>query len=178
MSDFPTTLQQAVIYFNDPDNTLATAIKFRWPEGVSCPHCQSTEVGFLSTRRIWKCKAKECRKQFSAKVGTIFEDSPLGLDKWFMTLWLLVNAKNGISSYEVHRAIGVTQKTAWFMLHRLRTALCHGTFEKVGGEVEADETFIGGLAKNMHKAERARKIKGTGGAGKACVMGFIRPQGR
>lgn len=172
-SSFPKTLQEAVLYYSDPDNCLATAIRFRWPEGVSCPHCSSQEVGFLKTRRIWKCKNKECRKQFSAKVGTIFEDSPLGLDKWFIAMWLLVNAKNGISSYELHRALGITQKTAWFMLHRLRLALQQGSLTKLSGSVEVDETYIGGKSVNMHKNVRARKIKGTGGAGKAAVMGLL-----
>src|SRR4051812_47735875 len=111
-SSYPLTLQEAILYYADPDNCLATAIKFRWPDGVTCPRCGGFEHSFLRTRRIWKCKNRECKKQFSARVGTIFEDSPLGFDKWFVVLWMIVNAKNGISSWEVHRAIGVTQKTA------------------------------------------------------------------
>lgn len=142
---YPETLQEAIQYYADPDNCLATAIRFRWPEGVTCPHCVHHEHSFLTTRRIWKCRNKDCRKQFSAKAGTIFEDSPLGLDKWFVVLWLIVNARNGIGSYEVHRAIGVTQKTAWSMLHRLRLVLQGDEpGEPLSGEVEADETFIGG----------------------------------
>src|SRR6266545_4685269 len=122
-SRFPKTLQEAILYFSDPDTCLATAIRFRWPDGITCPHCGSADYGFLATRHIWKCKNRECRKQFSVKVGTIFEDSPIGLDKWFVAFWMLVNNKNGCSSWELHRAIGVTQKTAWYMFHRLRTAL-------------------------------------------------------
>lgn len=172
-TSFPTTLQEAINYYADEDNCLATAIRFRWPNGIECPHCGCTEQSFLRSRRIWKCKNKECRKQFSAKVGTIFEDSPLGLDKWFVAMWLIVNAKNGISSWELSRAIGVTQKTAWFMLHRLRYVLQGEDSEPLSGEVEVDETYIGGLSKNMHKHVRARKIKGTGGAGKTIVMGLL-----
>jgi transposase-like protein len=173
-NSFPKTLQAAILYYADPDNCLATAIRFRWPDGVTCPHCGSEEHGFLRSRRIWKCKNRECRKQFSAKAGTIFEDSPLGLDKWFVAMWLIVNAKNEISSWELHRAIGVTQKTAWFMLHRLREALHPGGPEEpLSGEVEADETFIGGKAKNMHRKERKLRIQGRGAVGKAIVFGLL-----
>src|SRR5882724_4988987 len=166
----PSTLQQAVRYFSNPDDALQFLASLRWPEGVACPHCEAKEPSFLKTRRIWKCRS--CRKQFSVKVGTIFEDSAIGLDKWLSASWLIVNAKNGISSYELHRALGVTQKSAWFMLHRIRLAMQRGTFAKpLSGEVEVDETYIGGLARNMHRSERARKIHGTGGAGKVTVMG-------
>ena len=128
----------------------------------------------ISSRRdaIWKCNAKHPKQQFSAKVGTIFEDSPIGLDKWFAAAWMVANCKNGVSSYEIHRALGVTQKTAWFMDHRIRLAMQTGTFEKVAGQFEVDESFIGGLARNMHK-DRKAKITGTGGAGKAVVMGLL-----
>jgi hypothetical protein len=122
---------------------------------------------------VWKCRTKHARQQFSAKVGTIMEDSPIGLDKWLPAMWMMVNCKNGISSYEVGRALGITQKSAWFMLHRLRLATQTGTFEKMGGTVEADETFIGGLARNMHRDKRGKKIRGTGGSGKAIVMGML-----
>jgi transposase-like protein len=122
---------------------------------------------------VWRCAEKHPRRKFSLKVGTIFEDSPIGLDKWFTAGWLIANCKNGVSSYEIARDLGVTQKTAWFMLHRLRLAMQAGTFEKIAGTFEADETFIGGLARFMHKADRARKISGTGGAGKAVVMGLL-----
>jgi transposase-like protein len=174
-SRFPKTLQEAVLYFSDPDVCLATAIRFRWPDGITCPHCDSTEHGFLKTRRIWKCKNRECRKQFSAKVGTIFEDSPIGFDKWFVAFWMLANSKNGANSWELHRAIGVTQKTAWFMFHRLRVALQPDDGESMQGTVEVDETFIGGKAANMHASKREKVVTGRGGlaSGKAVVMGLL-----
>jgi transposase-like protein len=155
-TSFPETLQEAIRYFSDPVKGLEFMVSLRWPGGkVTCPHCQSDRASFLSTRQKWKCMT--CHKQFSAKVGTIFEDSALGYDKWFPAMWMIVNAKNGISSYEIHRAIGVTQKTAWFMLHRIRLALQNGSFETMDGEVEADETYIGGKARFKH-AGRARGI--------------------
>ncbi len=117
------------------------------------------------------------QQQFSVKVGTIFEDSPIPLDKWLTAMWLLVNCKNGVSSYEIHRAIGVGQKTAWFMNHRLRMAIHTGSFDKLSGEVEADESFIGGLARFMHADRREAAIKGTGGAGKTAVMGLLERHG-
>ena len=131
----------------------------------------------MESRKVWQCKNKECKKQFSVKVGTIFEDSPIGLDKWLTAMWLIVNAKNGISSYEIHRAIGVTQKTAWFMLHRIRLAMETGSIEKLKGDVECDETFVGGLAKNMHKHKREDKIKGRGSVGKTAVFGAFERKG-
>jgi transposase-like protein len=169
----PRTLIEAIRYFADPDLALRTMIELRWPSGVCCPTCGSTEVRFIATRRIWECKTKHPKRQFSAKVGTIFEDSPIDLGKWFAAIWMVANCKNGISSYEMHRALGVTQKTAWFMDHRIRLAMKTGTFIKMSGEVEADETFIGGLAKNMHRHVRERKIKGTGGSGKEAVLGIV-----
>ncbi len=170
----PTTLLEAVRYFKDPGVCLQFMVNMRWPNGVTCPTCGSPKVGFLANQRRWQCIVKHPKRQFSVKVGTIFEDSPLGLDKWLPAVWLLVNCKNGISSYEVHRDLGVTQKTAWFMMHRIRLALQTGTFwTKMEGEIEADESFIGGLARNMHKWKRAEKISGTGGAGKAVVMGLL-----
>ncbi len=174
MSTEPQTLVEAIRHFADPDVTLNTMIGLRWPTGVHCPTCGRVDVQFIATRRVWECKEKHPKRQFSAKVGTIFEDSPLGLDKWFCAIWMIANCKNGVSSYEIHRAIGVTQKTAWFMLHRVRLAMETGSFLKSGGPAEADETFIGGLAKNMHKARKAKVITGTGGAGKAVVMGVLR----
>src|SRR5262249_20733039 len=148
----PGSLIEAVRYFKDPDVCLAFMAQLRWPDGnVVCPRCGSTEVGFLSTRRLWECKTKHERRQFSIKVGTVFEDSPIPLDKWLAAVWLIANAKNGISSYELSRDLKVGQKTAWFMLHRIRLAMQAGSFEKLSGEIEADETFIGGLARNMHK---------------------------
>lgn len=152
----PKTLQEAIRYFTDPDTCLAFMVEIRWPEGVSCPSCGATHVRFIATRRLWECKGKHPKRQFSAKVGTIFEDSALGLDKWFAGIWLIANAKNGISSYEIGRALGVTQKTGWFMLHRIRLAMKTDAFQKMSGRVEADETFIGGNPKNMHFAKRQR----------------------
>jgi transposase-like protein len=171
--DTPNTLQEAILFFSDPDRCLNLLVKSRWPDGVvKCPTCGSDQVRFLATRRIWECKTKHFKRQFSVKVGTVFEDSPIGLDKWFTAAWMVGNCKNGVSSYEIHRALKVTQKTAWFMDHRIRLAMQSGTFEKVAGEFEVDESFIGGLARNMHKDKKA-KITGTGGAGKAIVMGLL-----
>src|SRR6266581_2607485 len=158
----PKSLQQAIIYFADPNNCREYLVACRWPDGVTCPHCGSANVLFMEKYNRWFCREKHSAPQFTLKTGTIMEDSPIGLDKWMMAMWQIVNCKNGISSYEVHRAIGVTQKTAWFLDHRIRFALHQGTFDNMlSGEVEADETFIGGKARNMHKAERARKITGT-----------------
>ena len=174
MSTEPRTLVEAIRYFADPDVTLKTMVGLRWPDGVYCPTCGRTDVRFIATRRLWECKEKHPKRQFSAKVGTIFEDSPLTLDKWFVAIWAIANCKNGISSYELHRALGVTQKSAWFMLHRVRLAMKVGSLDKAGNEYEADETFIGGLAKNMHKNKREKVIKGTGGSTKTAVMGILR----
>jgi transposase-like protein len=165
-SNFPKTLLEAIKYFADRDNALAFMVQIHWPEGITCPWCESTEHSFLATRRVWKCK--ECRKQFSAKAGTIFEDSPIGLDKWFPALWMVVNMKNGISSYEMGKALGVTQKTAWFMNHRIRKAMQTGTFRKLSGTVEADETVIGGASKFRHFGKRK-----AGYEGKVIVMGML-----
>lgn len=174
----PTTLIEAIRYFSDPAVALDFLTNLRWPDGVVlCPNCGSAEVRFLETRRLWECKSKHPKRQFSIKVGTIFEDSPIGLNKWLATIWMIANAKNGVSSYEVARSIGVTQKSAWFMLHRIRLAMEDGTFNKMNGEVEVDETFIGGKARFMHKDKRAAKIKGTGGMGKAAVMGLLERHG-
>src|SRR5688572_15269423 len=124
--NIPDTLQEAIIFFADPDNSLQFFAMMRWPNGPECPKCGSHELYFLTTRRMWKCKVKECRKQFSVKVGTIFEDSPLGLDKWLPAVWLLINCKNGVSSYELARDLQITQKSCWFMLHRIRLAMQTG----------------------------------------------------
>jgi transposase-like protein len=169
----PRTLQEAILYFADPDRCLKFMVAIRWSDGVTCPTCGSSEVGFLKTRRLWKCKNRHPKQQFSAKVGTIFEDSPIGLDKWFTAMWLVANCKNGVSSYEIARDLNVTQKTAWFMDHRIRRAMETGSFEKMKGEIEADESMIGGLARFMHADKRAEKITGTGGSGKAIVMGLL-----
>jgi len=172
----PETLQEAIVYFADKQNAFDFVVNMRWPKDVACPHCQSKKLYFVKTRLVWQCK--ECKKQFSVKTGTIFEDSPLGLDKWLAAIWMIVNAKNGISSYEIHRSIGVTQKTAWFMLHRIRHALKSGSLEKIFGDVEADETYIGGKAKTMHKDKREAKITGRGATGKAIVFGLLERKGQ
>jgi len=173
----PRTLQDAIRYFSDFDNCQRTMIELRWLDGkVHCPYCNSEKVVYLPSGRVWKCYTKHPRRKFSLKVGTIFEDSPIGLDKWFCAMWLIVNCKNGVSSYEIARDIHVTQKTAWFMDHRIRLAMHAGSFDKMTGEVEADETFIGGLARFMHKDQKA-KITGTGGAGKVAVMGLLERHG-
>ena len=171
----PQTLIEAIRYFADPDVTLRTMVELRWPDGVHCPTCGRTDPRFIATRRIWECREKHPRRQFSAKVGTIFEDSPIDLGKWFAAIWMVANCKNGISSYEMHRALGVTQKTAWFMDHRIRLAMQTGSFEKMSGAVEADESFIGGLSKNMHGTRRKRVIgDARGHTGKEVVMGLLR----
>jgi transposase-like protein len=172
----PDTLLDAIKFFSDPDMSLGFVAKLHWPDGViTCPRCEAVDPLFLATRRIWKCRS--CKKQFSAKVGTIFEDSPISLDKWLPALWFVVNCKNGISSYELARDLGVTQKTAWFMAHRIRLATQTGTYGKMSGEVEVDETFIGGKARFMHKHKRAEKIKGRGPMGKTAVMGLLARHG-
>lgn len=173
----PETLQEAIAYFSDAERCFKIAVSLRWPDGyVTCPRCASDKHSFVSTRKIWFCKS--CKKQFTMKVGTIFEDSPLGMDKWMTAMWLIVNCKNGISSCEVARDLGITQKSAWFMVHRLRLALQQGSFMKLSGEVEVDETFIGGKARNMHVAQRQRRITGTGGQDKTAVMGLLERGGR
>ena len=173
--EFPQTLAQAIRYFADADKALNFMASIRWPDGkAKCPACKSENATFLSTRRLWKCR--DCAKQFSVKVGTIFEESALGFDKWLPAFWMIVNAKNGISSCELARALGVTQKTAWFMLHRIRLAIQNGSMDKLSGDVEADETYIGGKGRNMHR-ERLQNI-GTGGLGKEIVMGLLERKGK
>lgn len=173
--DTPKTLTAAVVYFSDLDNCVSFLVARRWPKGVTCPTCNGDHVRFDRKRRVFECNAKHPKRQFSVKVGTIFEDSPIGLDKWLPAVWMIAGAKNGISSHELARALGVTQKTAWFMLHRIRLSMQAKGGGKLGGEVEVDETYIGGKARNMHKGKRAeRKAKGrTGWAGKSAVMGLL-----
>jgi len=177
-SNFPKTLQEAILYFADQDTCTTFMAQLRWPDGVTCPHCEGKAVSYLSTRRTWKCMNKACHKQFSVKVGTLMEDSAIKLDKWLAAIWLIADAKNGISSYEIMRALGITQKSAWFLLHRIRLAMQAGTFEKLSGQVEVDETYIGSLARNMHRDKREAKIKGTGGNGKVAVMGLLERNGK
>lgn len=167
--DLPKTLLEAIRYFSDRDVCVEFVAELRWPNGPVCPKCGCVEYSYLKTRRVWKCKA--CKKQYSVKVGTIFEDSPLGLDKWLPAIWLAANSKNGISSHELGRALGTTQKSAWFMLHRIRLAMQMRSLDRLDGEVEVDETFIGGKARNMHKDIRQRRISGTGGKEKTVVVG-------
>jgi transposase-like protein len=170
----PKTFQEAVAFFSDAQKTFDYAVRLRWPNGVSCPRCGVAEHSFISTRRIWFCKS--CKKQFTIKVGTIFEDSALGMDKWMIAVWMIVNCKNGISSYEVGRALGVTQKSAWFMMHRIRLAMQRKSLGKIGGhgkEVEADETFIGGASRFMHKSRRERLITARGVKDKAAAFGIM-----
>src|ERR1035437_8619524 len=173
------TLQETIIHFSNYENCYALMVQLRWPGGkVKCPHCGSEHVTYLAKNRVWKCYAGHKRPKFSLKTGTILEDSPLGLDKWLPALWLVVNCKNGISSCELARDLGVTQKTAWFMAHRLRFALTDGGFVLMSGEVEADETFIGGKARNMHVSKRERRITGTGGQGNTAMMGLLERGGK
>jgi transposase-like protein len=169
---YPQTLAEAIRLYADPEIAHKFVGAMRWPYGVACPRmgCGSADVHFIATRKTWRCN--ECKRQFSTKVGTIFEESPLGYDKWLPAIWLITNAKNGISSCEIGRALGVTQKTAWFMLHRIRAAMKSGTFEQLAGPVEADETYIGGQSKNMSIARRERLLK-AGGKGKIAVMGMV-----
>jgi len=185
MANEARTLQEAIKYFADPDNCLAYLVAHRpeWKNGVVCPTCGSKDVGFIASRRMWQCRSRHFRSQFSVKVGTIMEDSPLGLDKWLTAIWMLTNCKNGNSSWEMHRTIGITQKCAWHMLHRIRLALQDGkTGGKLSGEVEVDETFIGGKARFMHKDRKERRRGGKGKApgpeGKAIVAAVLQRGGK
>ena len=180
METQPKTLQEAIVYFADPDHCLNYVKAWRWPDGiVVCPTCKGTKVKFLENQRKWQCGSHHAKRQFSVKVGTILEDSPLGLDKWLVAMWLVANCKNGISSCEIARALGLTQKTAWFMDHRIRLSMQDDFFgSKLGGEVEADESFIGGKARNMHVSERKRRITGTGTKDKTAVLGILERGGK
>jgi len=179
--DSPKTLQQAIQRFGSYGNCKDFMVSLRWPDGkVTCPRCGAEKVTYLEKARVWKCYAKHPKPTFTLKTGTIFEDSPIPLDKWLPAVWLIVTCKNGISSYELHRGLGVTQKTAWFMLHRIRLAMQTGSFVKLGGpgkEIEVDETFIGAKARNMHKSVRDRRIKGPGPQGKDVVMAVLERNG-
>jgi transposase-like protein len=182
MLNEPKTLQDAIAYFADADRAFDYAVKMRWLGGeITCPRCGRAKHSFIKTRKLWFCYV--CQKQFTVKVGTVMEDSPIGLDKWMVAFWMLANCKNGVSSYELHRALGVRQQTAWFMLHRIREAMKEmpgGTFGGPGSEVESDETFVG---PNPYKMHRSRKIKlqqlrgqqrrGDVYAGKTAVAGIL-----
>jgi len=176
MNAEPKTLQQAIVYFADADNCLKFMVSRRWPNGIECPTCGRDDVRFISTRKVWECKSQHPKKQFSAKIGTIFEDSALPLSKWLIAMWLIANCKNGVSSYEVGRALGVTQKSAWFMLHRIRLAMQNRSILKLGGsggQVEVDETFVGGAARFMHSDKRKRRITETGTKDKVAIVGIL-----
>jgi len=172
----PESLQEAIVYFSDLDCAHKFATALRWPNGIECPRCGSKEHSYISTRRFWFCKG--CKKQFTVKVASIFEDSPLGMDKWMLAVWLIVTCKNGISSYEVANHLGITQKSAWHLIHRVRRAMQSGSFSKLSGEVEVDETFIGGKARNMHVSKRMRRITGTGTKDKTAVIGILERGGK
>jgi len=178
----PKTLQQAIQYFADAANCQQFLISLRWPDKtVQCPRCGSEKVTYLAKARVWKCYSNHERPKFSIKVGTIMEDSPIGLDKWLAAMWMIVNCRNGISSCEIARALGITQKSAWFLDHRIRFALHSGSIEKFSGHVEVDETFIGGKARNMHAAKRAERNPAKGSrrsAGKTIVMGILQRGGK
>jgi transposase-like protein len=174
---FPQTLHDAIKYFANEDNAFNFMKAIRWLDGVvKCPTCGSTELSFLSTRKLWKCKKAHDKRQFSVKVGTVMEDSPISIEKWLCAFWLIANAKNGISSYELHRSLGVTQKTAWFMLHRIRLAMQETKKDKLKGRVEADETFIGGKPRNMHASKKRYADGWLGNERKDCDAGrFVKP---
>jgi len=174
------TLQDAILFFSDPVRCREYLIAQRWPNGVECPRCGFKDVLFLEKYNRWHCRAKHEAPQFTLKTGTVMEDSAIPLEKWLPAFWLLANSKNGISSYELHRALGVTQKSAWFMLHRIRMAFENEMVEKMGGDsgpVEVDETFVGGKVKNMHASKRPKGSgfteKMSGSQGKAIVMGML-----
>jgi len=169
----PTTLIEAVAYFSDPDRANAYIVSRRWPNGIACPRmgCGSAAVQYIKTRLLWRCK--ECKRNFSAKTGSIFEHSPLPFTKWLPAMWLLANTKNGTSSWELHRALGVTQKTAWFMFHRIREAMKDGEGAAFSGEVEADETFVGGKHRtNYFSKSGFRKLEHGPATGKTTVFGL------
>jgi transposase-like protein len=173
--DTPTTLQAAIEFFSDADRCHQYLVEMRWPDGVViCPICNEPNPRYLATQRRFECRKKHPRRQFSIKVGTIFEDSPIPLKSWLLAVWQISNCKNGISSYELARALGVTQKTAWFMNHRIRLAMQGYDGGTLGGEVEVDETYIGGKARNMHPRKRRETIRRGGSfAGKVAVMGLL-----
>jgi len=176
----PKILQEAIVYFSNPDNCIDYLAIRRWPNGkVICPTCGSDKVKFNPNRRLWQCSTHHPKRQFSVKVGTVMEDSAIPLDKWMTATWMVTNCKNGVSSYEIARDVRVTQKSAWFMLHRIRLAMQDDFFgSKLGGEVEVDETFIGGKSRNMHLSKRKQRITGTGGADKTIVFGMLERGGR
>jgi transposase-like protein len=180
MDSLPRTLTEAIRYFASPEHCREYMVARRWPNGVTCPQCGSKTVYFDSSRNGWECKTRHPKRKFTLKTGTIFEDSPLGLDKWLPAVWMIANMKNGVSSHELARSLGVTQKTAWFMLHRIRLAMQAEDGGKIGGDVEVDETFIGGLSRNMHASKRKRvgMQRGRTMAGKVAVMALLDRHGK
>jgi transposase-like protein len=175
MANDPKTLQQAIIYFSDPDNCVSYMVDRRWPNGVSCPTCGRADVSYVAARRVWQCKTRHPKNQFSAKVGTVMEDSAIGLDKWLVAMWMVANCKNGVSSWEVHRSLGITQKTAWFLLHRIRLAMGQDFSEPMGGNgpFEVDETFIGPNPQRMHADKRQKRYTALNARPKVPVMGML-----
>jgi len=171
----PQTLHEAIKYFSVGDRAFEYMKCVRWPDGKpTCPRCGCDKVSFISTRKLWTCSACKTKKQFTIKVGTILEDSAISFEKWICAFWLIANAKNGISSYEIGRSLGVTQRTGWFMLQRIRLAMQNGTIVKMGGTVEVDESYIGGKARNMHYAKRKARVNGkTGGMHMTPVQGLL-----
>jgi transposase-like protein len=177
MKPEPKSLQEAIIYFANQDNCIDYLALRRWPDGrVICPGCGSDRISFNATRRTWKCSKHHAKREFSIKVGTVMEDSAIPLDKWLTAMWMILNCKNGVSSCEIAKNVRVSQKSAWFMLHRIRLTMQDEALgSKLSGEVEADETFIGGKARNMHKNVKARRITGQGRNtdDKIMVMGIL-----
>ena len=176
MAQEPKTLQSAIVYFSDPDNCVSYLVDRRWPNGVVCPTCGRKDAAYVPARRVWQCKSRHPKSQFSAKVGTVMEESPISLDKWLTAMWMAANCKNGVSSWEIHRSLGVTQKTAWFLLHRIRLAMQSTSDFRLGqdgGPVEADETFIGGKPKNMHVRKRKLAKNGNFHIDKPAVFGML-----
>ena len=171
---FPETLHEAILWYDDEQNCIDTLAAMRWPHGVECPHCGSRDVRYMPDYSRWRCPTGHPAPQFSIRTGTILESSRVPLGKWLVAIWMIVNAKNGISSHEISRALGITQKTAWFLGHRIRLMIQEGSFERLlGGEVEVDETFIGGKARNMHSSVKARRITGRGPTNKEVVLGLL-----
>jgi transposase-like protein len=183
MENAPRTLQRAIAFFSDPQKAFDAAVQLRWVGGeVTCPRCGQAKHSFIKTRKLWFCYI--CKKQFTLKVGTIFEDSPLGLDKWMIAIWMLANCKNGISSYELGKTLGIMQNSAWFMLHRIREAMSNKSILKFGGEnggpVETDETFVGPNPAKMHRnrrnslrQRRGQEMRGDNYLGKTVVFGVL-----
>lgn len=174
----PKTLREAIIFFADPENCHNYLAGRRWPNGVSCPTCGRSDVSYMAKRRVWQCKTRHAKCQFSVKVGTVFEESLISLDKWLMAMWMVANCKNGVSSWEIHRSLGVTQKTAWFLLHRIRLAMRDESEMKLEGTVEVDESFFGPKPQKMHRDKRLALQNGAKASRKVAVMGILERDSR